>query len=174
MYKGHFLCYNGNIDIVSDILSNWLIKSKKMTNEEKLISLKEASKLTPFSSDYLGLLVRKGKLGGEKVGGKWMTSKRAIEVYLQKTAESSYVHQQTLNVKIPAEEIKKARVNFKWALVLLAVIVLAGLMLWKIMDDKQNENVRNKYRISEDKNGNLTIYADHPEEVKSVNVMSKE
>lgn len=145
-----------------------------MTNEEKLISLKEASKLTPYSSDYLGLLVRKGKLEGNKIGGRWLTSKRAIEIYLQKTAESSYVHQQTLNVKIPAEEIKKARVNFKWASVLLAVIVLAGMIVWKIMDDKQNENIRLKYRISEDKNGNLTIFADHPEEIKSVNVMSKE
>lgn len=162
------------VNIVSDILSDWLIKSKKMINEEKFISLNEASRLTPYSSDYLGLLVRKGKLEGEKIDGKWMTSKRAIEVYLQKTAESSYTHQQTLNVKIPAEEIKKATVNFKWALVLLAVVVVAGLIMWKIIDDKQNENVRTKYRISEDKNGNLTIYADHPEEIKSVNVMSKE
>ena len=101
------------VNIVSDILSDWLIKSKKMINEEKFISLNEASRLTPYSSDYLGLLVRKGKLEGEKIDGKWMTSKRAIEVYLQKTAESSYTHQQTLNVKIPAEEIKKVEQSTK-------------------------------------------------------------
>lgn len=145
-----------------------------MENKENLISLREASKLTPYSSDYLGLLVRKGKLEGKKVGGAWMTSKKAVELYLQKTAESSYEKQQNLNVKIPAEEIKKASLNLKWASVLLVMIILTGLVVWKIMDDRRNENVQNKYRIVEDKKGNLVIYADHPEEIKSLNVMSKE
>ena len=144
------------------------------TGKARLISLKEASKMTPYSSEYLGLLVRKGKLEGYKVGGKWMTTEPAVEFYLKKTAESSYEHQQALNVKIPAEEIKKATVNFRWALVLIIGIAFTGLMTWKIMDDKKNENVRLKYRITEDQDGNLTLYADRPEDIKSVKVMQKE
>jgi hypothetical protein len=138
-----------------------------------LISLREASKMTPYSSEYLGLLVRKGKLEGQKIEGKWMTTTQAVDSYLKKTAESSYQHQQDLNVKIPAEQIRKAVVNFRWALALLLGIILTGLTTWKIMDDKRNANIRVKYRITEDNDGNITIYADKPEEVKSVNVMQK-
>jgi hypothetical protein len=142
-------------------------------NNSELISLKAASKLTPYSSEYLGLLIRKGKLEGEKVGGKWMTTPQAVDFYLKKTAESTYEHQQNLNVKIPAEEIKKAAVNLRWAMVFLIGIILTGLTTWKIMDDKKNENIRTKYRIVEDNSGNLTIYADNPDEVKSVKVVPK-
>ena len=78
-----------------------------------LISLTEASKLTPYSSDYLGLLVRKGKLEGCKKDGKWFTEKWAVEKYLKETAASSYQYQKSLNVKVPEAEIKKAEVNFR-------------------------------------------------------------
>jgi hypothetical protein len=139
----------------------------------KLISLKDASKATPYSADYLSLLVRKGRLEGYKREGKWYTTENAVMSYLQKTAESSYEHQQNLNVKVPAEEIKKAKINFRWAAVLLAVVLFSVILIWKIMDDKNMENVRNKYRISEDKEGNLTIFAPDPALIKSVNVMQK-
>jgi len=140
---------------------------------QDLISLKDASKKTPYSAEYLGLLVRKGKIEGVKLGGKWMTTAKAVELYLKKTAESSYEHQQNLNVKIPAEEIKKAVANFRWALVLLAFVVLIGLTVWKIMDDNQNAAVRNEFTIVKDADNNLTIYADHPEQIKSVKVLQK-
>jgi hypothetical protein len=142
-------------------------------DNNRLISLKEASKMTPYSSEYLGLLVRKGKIEGQKLGGKWMTTPNAVDFYLKKAAESSYEHQQNLNVKIPAEEIKKATTNFRWVMILLIGIILTGLITWKIMDDKKNENIRAKYRLVEDSSGNITIYADNPDEVKSVKVVPK-
>jgi hypothetical protein len=139
----------------------------------KMISLKDASRLTPYSADYLSLLVRKGKLEGYKRDGKWYTTESAVLSYLQKTAESSYEHQQNLNVKVPAEEIRKAKINFRWAAVLFSVILFSGLLIWKIVDDRNLENIRMKYRIEEDKEGNLTIFAPDPSLVKSVNVMKK-
>ena len=139
----------------------------------QLISLKDASKLTPYSADYLSLLVRKGKLEGYKREGKWYTTKSAVKSYLQKTAESSYEHQQNLNVKVPAEEIRKAKINFRWAAVLISVILFSALLIWKIMDDKNLENIRVKYRITEDKEGNLTIHVPNPDLIKSVKVMQK-
>lgn len=145
---------------------------------KKLISLNEASKSTPYSSDYLGLLVRKGRLEGEKIGGKWYTTKEAVQAYIQQAAQASYDHQESLNVKIPAEEIKKAKLNLRWALLLVLVAVSSVVIIWmlyqKNLDDKKNENIRNKYRITEDQNGNLTIFADDPNQVKSVKVMKKD
>jgi excisionase family DNA binding protein len=146
-------------------------------NNLPLISVKEASKMTPYSPDYLSLLIRKGRLQGYKIGKNWHTTESAVRAYLQRAAESSYDHQQTMeavNIKVPEIEIRKAAVNFRWAMLLLGVIAVGALFVWKIMDDKKNENVRNKYRISEDNNGNVTIFADDPSQIKSVNVMKKE
>lgn len=43
----------------------------------------EASRLTPYSANYLGLLVRKKKLSAKKVSGRWMTTPADIENYLE-------------------------------------------------------------------------------------------
>ena len=57
-----------------------------MTNDpKKLISLKEAAKISGYSSDYVGQLIRSGKLEGKQVFSNiaWMTTEDAIQTYLQ-------------------------------------------------------------------------------------------
>ena len=146
-----------------------------MTSEnEELISLREASKMTPYSSEYLSLLVRKGKLDGEKKDGKWFTKKTTIENYLKKVAEASYQHQENLNVKVPAAEIKKASLSLKWALALAAVIILGGLTILGIMTFSKKNNSGTKFEVVEDKDNNLIIYVDDPTKIGKVTVMPKE
>lgn len=143
---------------------------KDMSQEnENLISLKEASKNSPYSSDYLGLLVRKGKIEGEKKDGKWMTTRKAVENYLNKVAEASYERQGTLNVKVPAAENKKTLTNLKWSLI-LASIVIVILVMWGI-DTRNNKN--NQYEIEKDSNNNLIIHVDDPSSIRSVTVVPK-
>jgi hypothetical protein len=144
------------------------------TIKADFITLKEASKLTPYSAEYLGLLIRKEKLEGYKKNGKWFTTESAVKKYLQRAAEYSYEHQQSINVKIPADEIKQAKTRFRWILAFALMILFFALFIWKIQDDNRNANVRNKYVLTEDKDGNLTIYANNPSQVKSVKVMQKE
>lgn len=149
----------------------------KEENHPVLISVKEASKMTPYSPDYLSLLIRKGRLEGHKIGKNWHTTEGAVRAYLQRAAESSYDHQQVMesvNVKVPEMAIKKAATNLRWTVLLLSIIAVGALYVWKIMDDKRNENIRSKYRISEDGEGNVTIFADDPGQIKSVNVVKKE
>lgn len=141
--------------------------------DEKLLTLKEASKMTPYSSDYLGLLVRKGRIGGYKKDGKWFTTEKDVESYMKRTAESSYEHQQSLNVKIPAQEIKEAANNFRWAVILLSVVIISLVYVWKTIDGKKNESASGKYQLIEDEENNLLIYVDDPGRIKSVKVMSK-
>jgi hypothetical protein len=50
------------------------------------ISLQEASEYTPFDSNYLGLLIRKGWLFGIKKKGKWYTTQKAVEQYMKNFA----------------------------------------------------------------------------------------
>ncbi len=47
-------------------------------DKEQIISLREASKITGYSQDYLGDLCREGKLEGQKIGRNWTTTKKAV------------------------------------------------------------------------------------------------
>lgn len=51
--------------------------------KEKYISLSELAKTTEFSSKYLNLLARNGKLEAHKEGRDWLTTKRALKNYLE-------------------------------------------------------------------------------------------
>lgn len=55
--------------------------TKPLTN---WITLKEAAKATPYSPEYLGLLARTGKIDAKKIGRDWLTTKEAMDLYLEK------------------------------------------------------------------------------------------
>lgn len=47
-----------------------------------LISLEETSSISGLSHGHLALLIRKGNLWGIKIGRNWVTTKQAIQDYL--------------------------------------------------------------------------------------------
>jgi hypothetical protein len=57
-----------------------------MAKEKELISLKDAAKLSGYSADYVGQLIRAGKVSGKQVFSNvvWMTTEEAIVSYLQR------------------------------------------------------------------------------------------
>jgi hypothetical protein len=137
-------------------------------NQENLISLQEASQLSPYSVDYLRLIIRKKKLEGVKKDGKWFTTKKAVENYVTGVAEAGYLRREELNVSIPAEENKKTLTNLKWALA-LAIIVIVSLFVWGVGAKKSGQ----EYLVEKDANNNLIIHADNPDEIGSVTVVPK-
>lgn len=50
---------------------------------QNLMSLKEAEEYTPYSAEYLNLLVRKKKLKAIKIGRDWLVSKEDLFDYLR-------------------------------------------------------------------------------------------
>jgi len=46
---------------------------------EKIISLKKAAENSGYHPDYLGSLIRNGKLEGKKIGRNWFTTEKAIK-----------------------------------------------------------------------------------------------
>ncbi|MDP3730945.1 MAG: helix-turn-helix domain-containing protein, partial [bacterium] len=48
------------------------------------ISLAEASKLSPYSQEYLSLLARRGKIFAKKIGRNWYTTREALADYISK------------------------------------------------------------------------------------------
>jgi hypothetical protein len=54
-----------------------------MVNAEDLIPLKKASEISGLSQEHLALMIRKGEIWGDKLGGRnWFTTKSAIENYM--------------------------------------------------------------------------------------------
>lgn len=49
-----------------------------------LISMSKASKLTPYSAEYLSLLARKGRLPAVKLSRDWLTTSSAVLYYVKK------------------------------------------------------------------------------------------
>lgn len=64
-----------------DIYLETLTPSNK--KQEKFLTLSEISKKNSFSSKYLNLLVRQGKLEAHKEGRNWLTTKEAVDRYLK-------------------------------------------------------------------------------------------
>lgn len=49
-----------------------------------LISISEASRLTPYSSEYLSLRARTGHLKATKIARNWLTTREAVLLYINK------------------------------------------------------------------------------------------
>lgn len=60
--------------------------------EKKYISLVEASRLCPYSPEYLRLLARQKKIDSKRIGRNWFTTAEAIQ---------NYVAKQSLTIVIP-------------------------------------------------------------------------
>jgi hypothetical protein len=156
-------------DMISDTISELSIFFKIMnSNIEQLLSLGEASKLTPYSQEYLGLLIRKDRIKGEKIGGKWFVRQGEIERYLSQVANASYERQESLNVKIPAQESKLAMLNLKWA-ILLVVLVAVVIATWNFAWTKPKDDIE----VEKDSQNNLIIHVDDPDSIGSVTVVPK-
>jgi hypothetical protein len=143
--------------------------------QEKLITLDQASHMTPYTSDYLGQLIRKNRLEAWKKRGRWYTSREAVERYLNKVAEASYAHQKNLNVEVPEEKIKIASINLRWTMILFAVI-FAGVVLfgaYTYVKSKQ-DSACSRYKVRKDENNNIFIEVAKDEQVGKVIVVQGE
>lgn len=57
--------------------------AKSIGHEKKMVPLRKLAKQTPYSQEYLSLLVRQGKIHGIKEGKIWYSSKEDISNYVK-------------------------------------------------------------------------------------------
>ena len=69
----------------------------KYKNKINYISLSRAAMGTPYSAEYLNLLVRKGKLDGKKIGRNWYTTQKALAKYIIAQQRASLIQIQKLS-----------------------------------------------------------------------------
>jgi hypothetical protein len=51
--------------------------------EDELLTLAAASKISPYSQEYLSLLARKRRIAAVKVGREWMITKKELQRYAE-------------------------------------------------------------------------------------------
>lgn len=94
----------------------------EISQEEKLISMAEASKITPYEQDYLSLMARRGMIRAEKIGKKWYTKVSWLNEYLSKSRPEDVI--------LEEESGKRNRFRSGWLLIALAVLFGVGAFFW--------------------------------------------
>jgi len=79
---------NGNLIPFANFVANCVERSLDIyllafEKEAEIMTLAEASKLTPYSQEYLSLLARKGNIGAFKLRRNWVVTKKALIEYLK-------------------------------------------------------------------------------------------
>ena len=104
--------------------------------ENDLISLREAAKISGYSPDYIGQLIRAGKIPGRQVYSNiaWMTTAKAVIEYKEKGKDNK---ENTLKQKITNQQRKLMMelniINlffqaFKSAIPLFLIIIISLMM----------------------------------------------
>ncbi len=78
---------HGNLTAFANFTANCVERSLNIylltfEKEAEILSLKEASKLTPYTQEYLSLLARKGGIDAFKLQRNWVITKKALNDYL--------------------------------------------------------------------------------------------
>jgi Fic family protein len=79
---------NGNLIPFANFVANCVERSLNIyllafEKEAEILTLAEASNLTPYTQEYLSLLARKGNIGAFKLRRNWVITKKALEEYLK-------------------------------------------------------------------------------------------
>ena len=114
-----------------------------MEKNDKLISLKEAAALSGYSPDYIGQLIRGGKISGKQVFSNvsWMTTEKAVRDYIEKDKKSPAPHTLSLfeRVSVGVSSPEVLTTAYIWAswfvIVLCAVFVLLLLYVFSVSID---------------------------------------
>lgn len=108
-----------------------------MGDDKKLISLKDAAQISGYSSDYIGQLIRAGKIPGKQVyvNVAWMTTAEAVLNYKHSEGKkknsiiSNYIGVKYQKLSVSLEIFRLIFQNFKSALPVFTVLSISFLFL---------------------------------------------
>lgn len=130
----------------------------KIEAEKGLISLKEAAGLSGYSADYIGQLIRAGKIPGKQVACAvaWMTTAEAVLNYKNKGKENNQkpgLKERLANhgrqLRIEMDILMLFFKTFKHALPILAIIIalvsiLVLYLLNTVLGTRIEKNIENR------------------------------
>jgi len=109
-----------------------------MSKEKKLISLKEAAEISGYSSDYIGQLIRAGKIYGKQIYCHiaWVTTAEEVLTYKQKNEKqrgdkasiNDYLSAKRKKILMEINIIKLFFQTFKSSLPVLILLIVGFLL----------------------------------------------
>lgn len=75
----------------------------KTVSGSRLMSLSEAAKRTPYTSNFLRLLARRGKLQARKIGRDWLITPDELSLFIKRQQER---HQHALDALRASEGVR--------------------------------------------------------------------
>lgn len=104
--------------------------------KKEYISLKEATRYCNYSSDYLKLRVRQGKLRALKMGRNWFTTRKWLEEYRNNLESNKAPHRRRDFVSSSSLHCRsrKWRMFFKEWLFLFLIIFLIAVGVFLLLD----------------------------------------
>ena len=93
-YRGLNKADHGNLSAFATFITRLVHEGlqyylSSFVEEDRLISLKDLTKRSPYSQEYLSLRARQGKLDAVKVENVWYSSKRALNEYVKSLRSSN-------------------------------------------------------------------------------------
>lgn len=97
---------------------------QRIAQEKGYITLKEAAELSSYSADYVGQLIRSGKIQGEQVYSNvaWVTTEESVLAYMSSKNKANFVPDSGSNLGEVVE-------NFGVYALYLVVAMLAVMLL---------------------------------------------
>ncbi len=135
--------------------------------EKNLISLKEAAKESGYSADYIGQLIRAGKIPGKQVYSNiaWMTTAEAVLDY--KNAGKNEQNNPSISTKLLKLKrklemeigiIKLVFQNFRSAIPLLVIIfIIFTALVYSVFYFSMNKNIENKAVNTSENNSSISF-----------------
>lgn len=113
------------------------------TKKDEYISLKEAAKLSGYTADYLGQLIRQGKLEGQQVFSNvaWVTTEDALRAYVDTNKKGSVPKKPpTRHVLDSPEKLSAFYINIsRGVLIVLGIFLLLLIYVFSVTVDARIE-----------------------------------
>lgn len=135
--------------------------------EKNLISLKEAAKESGYSADYIGQLIRTGKIPGKQVytNISWMTTAEAVLDYKNASKANqkspgvgSKMLRSRRKLMMELGIIKLVFQNFKSAIPLIVIIfIIFTALVYSVFYFSMDKNIENKAVNTSENNSNISF-----------------
>lgn len=112
---------------------------QRRAQEKGYITLREAADISNYSADYIGQLIRAGKIEGEQVYSSvaWVTTEESLRAYTEATNKSKHEHLQSTSI---AQTVENFGIYFLYAIIaLLSVLILVVFYIFAVSIDQAIE-----------------------------------
>lgn len=124
--------------------------------KDEYITLKEASELTGYAADYIGQLIRSGKIHGKQIyyNVAWVTTEAAVQEYLEKgvSNKNNVIKEAGTKInklKLSIAQKAEAHKAFKWLLyAIMTLSILVFLFLFYILSVHINDKIEDRAQQS--------------------------